>query len=72
MRCKCCDNGWKLWYRGTVIDAIKEKGIKADFTCSCGPRAMLKAVEEKYTRGYMSLKQEWQWNRGMYGMCYER
>ena len=42
--------------KGTVIDAIKEKDIKADFTCSCGPRAMLKAVEEKYTRGYMSFE----------------
>ena len=25
--------------KGTVIDAIKEKDIKADFTCSCGPKS---------------------------------
>lgn len=42
--------------KGTVMDAIKEKDIKADFTCSCGPRPMLKAVEAKYTRGYMSFE----------------
>lgn len=42
--------------QGTVMDAIQAHHITADFTCSCGPRAMLKAVEEKYTRGYMSFE----------------
>ena len=42
--------------KGTVMDAIKEHGITTEFTCSCGPRPMLKAVEERYTRGYMSFE----------------
>lgn len=42
--------------RGTVMDAIKEHEITCDFTYSCGPRPMLKAVEASYTRGYMSFE----------------
>lgn len=38
------------------MDAIKEHGITTEFTCNCGPRPMLKAVEERYTRGYMSFE----------------
>lgn len=42
--------------KGTVIDAIDARNITCDFTCSCGPRPMLKAVEARYTRGYMSFE----------------
>lgn len=42
--------------QGTVMDAIHEHHITCDFTCSCGPRAMLKAVEAQYQRGYMSFE----------------
>lgn len=42
--------------KGTVMDAIKENGIDTDFVCSCGPVPMLKAVEEKYSKGYMSFE----------------
>lgn len=42
--------------KGTVIDAIKEKGITTDFVYSCGPKGMLKAVESNYTRGYLSFE----------------
>ena len=42
--------------KGTVMDAIKEANIETDFVCSCGPVPMLKAVEEKYTKGYMSFE----------------
>ena len=42
--------------KGTVMDAIDAKNITCDFTCSCGPRPMLKAVEARYTRGYMSFE----------------
>ena len=42
--------------KGTVMDAIKEHEITCDFTYSCGPRPMLKAVEASYTRGYMSFE----------------
>ena len=39
-----------------TMDAIKEHEITCDFTYSCGPRPMLKAVEASYTRGYMSFE----------------
>lgn len=42
--------------KGTVMDAIKEKGITCDFTYSCGPIPMLKAVESAYSKGYMSFE----------------
>lgn len=42
--------------KGSVMDAIKEKGITCDFTYSCGPIPMLKAVESAYTKGYMSFE----------------
>ena len=38
------------------MDAIEEHHITTEFTCSCGPRPMLKAVEAHYTRGYMSFE----------------
>lgn len=42
--------------KGTVMDAIKEHNITCDFTYSCGPRPMLKAIEAAYTKGYMSFE----------------
>ena len=42
--------------KGTVIDAIDAAGIQIDFVCSCGPVPMLKAVEARYSRGYMSFE----------------
>ncbi|MEG0329506.1 MAG: dihydroorotate dehydrogenase electron transfer subunit [Longicatena sp.] len=42
--------------KGTVMDAIKEHHITCDFTYSCGPRPMLKAIENTYEKGYMSFE----------------
>ncbi len=42
--------------KGTALDAIKENNLNCDFVCACGPVPMLKAVEEKYKRGYMSFE----------------
>lgn len=42
--------------KGTVIDAIREHEIPCDFVCACGPRMMLHAVEDRYTKGYMSFE----------------
>lgn len=42
--------------KGTVIDAINENNITCDFTYSCGPVPMLRAVEAKYSKGYMSFE----------------
>lgn len=42
--------------KGTVMDAIQHAHITCDYVCSCGPRPMLKAIEQRYTRGYMSFE----------------
>lgn len=42
--------------KGTVLDAIKENKVISDFLYSCGPMPMLKALEEKYTKGYTSFE----------------
>lgn len=41
---------------GTVIDAVKEANITTDFVYSCGPMPMLKAIEERYEKGYTSFE----------------
>ena len=38
------------------MDAIREHKITCDFVCACGPRMMLHAIEERYTKGYMSFE----------------
>lgn len=42
--------------KGTVLDAIKEKGIDTPFVLACGPLPMLKAVQNTYDQGYISLE----------------
>ena len=42
--------------KGTVMDAIQAHAITCDFTYSCGPRPMLKAIEAAYQKGYMSFE----------------
>lgn len=41
---------------GTVMDAITQANITSDYVYSCGPMAMLKAIESKYTKGYTSFE----------------
>ena len=38
------DDG-SLGVHGTVVDAIREKGLKADVVCACGPVPMLRALK---------------------------
>lgn len=42
--------------KGTVLDAIQAHNITTDFICACGPLPMLKALEQRYTKGYFSLE----------------
>lgn len=42
--------------KGTVLDAVDEVGIDIDFVYSCGPMPMLKAIENRYTKGYTSFE----------------
>lgn len=42
--------------KGTVLDAIREKGIATEFVQACGPLPMLRAVQSAYKKGYISLE----------------
>lgn len=42
--------------KGTVMDAIQQANIKTDYVCACGPVPMLKAIEQQYTKGFMSFE----------------
>lgn len=45
-----------LGIKGTVLDAVDGMGIDIDFVYSCGPMPMLKAIENRYTKGYTSFE----------------
>lgn len=45
-----------LGTEGTALDAIKENNVTCDFVLSCGPLPMLKAINDQYSKGYISLE----------------
>lgn len=45
--------------KGTVMDAIQAHAITCDFTYSCGPRPMLKAIEAFIKKDICLLKVVW-------------
>ena len=45
-----------LGTKGTALDAIKENNVTCNFVLSCGPLPMLKAINEQYSEGYISLE----------------
>lgn len=45
-----------LGTKGTVLNAIEENNITTSFVEACGPLPMLKAIQEKYNDGYISLE----------------
>ncbi len=42
--------------QGTVMNAIEDNNIDVDFVESCGPLPMLKAIQNTYSNGYISLE----------------
>lgn len=42
--------------KGTVMDAIKQADFKNDFVYACGPLKMLEAVDNNYSKGYLSFE----------------
>lgn len=45
-----------LGTKGTVLDVVKEHNLNVDFVLSCGPLPMLRAIQNTYTDGYISLE----------------
>lgn len=44
-------------FHGNVIDCIKENNIDIDFVYCVGPKPMLKACQDNYEKGYISLEE---------------
>lgn len=44
-------------FKGNVLSLISEKNIDIDFVYTVGPKPMLRAVQEKYQKGYLSLEE---------------
>ncbi len=42
--------------KGTVLDGAKAKGITCPFVLACGPLPMLRAIQNSYSEGYISLE----------------
>lgn len=42
--------------KGTVLDSIDINNIKVNTILACGPLPMLKAINDKYDKGYLSLE----------------
>lgn len=42
--------------KGSVIDAIKAVNFDHDFVYACGPTKMLAAIDERYSKGYLSFE----------------
>lgn len=42
-------------FRGNVLEMIEKRGIQGDMVYACGPKRMLKGVEERFQKGYISL-----------------
>lgn len=51
-----CDDG-SYGIKGNVLDAIKQAGITCDYLLACGPLGMLKALKNRYHKGYFSMEQ---------------
>lgn len=55
--------------KGTVLDGVKAAGITADFVLACGPMPMLRAIQNTYKRGYLSLEQRMGCGFGVCNAC---
>ena len=42
--------------KGTVIDAATDASVDCDFVLACGPLPMLRAIQNTYEKGYISLE----------------
>lgn len=51
-----CTMDGSMGVQGTVLDGVKANHIDCPFVCSCGPLPMLRAIQNTYTEGYISLE----------------
>ncbi len=51
-----CTMDGSVGVKGTVLDGAKAAGIDCPFVLACGPLPMLRAIQQSYTEGYISLE----------------
>lgn len=51
-----CTMDGSLGVKGTVLDGAKAAGIDCPFVLACGPLPMLRAIQNTYQDGYISLE----------------
>lgn len=51
-----CTMDGSVGVQGTVLDGVKARGISTEFVLACGPLPMLRAINNAYTKGYISLE----------------
>lgn len=44
-------------FKGNVLELVAKEGIDIDFVYAVGPKPMLRAIQEKYSKGYISLEE---------------
>ncbi len=51
-----CTMDGSVGVKGTVLDGAKEANIDCPFVLACGPLPMLRAIQNSYKEGYVSLE----------------
>lgn len=51
-----CTMDGSVGVKGTVLDGAKANRIDCPFVLACGPLPMLRAIQQNYTEGYISLE----------------
>lgn len=51
-----CTMDGSVGVKGTVLDGVKANNIDCPFVLACGPLPMLRAIQNTYTEGYISLE----------------
>ncbi len=51
-----CTMDGSVGTKGTVLDGAAAAGIDCPFVLACGPLPMLRAIQQSYTEGYISLE----------------
>ncbi|MEY8308009.1 dihydroorotate dehydrogenase electron transfer subunit [Erysipelotrichaceae bacterium 51-3] len=51
-----CTMDGSVGVKGTVLDGLKANNIDCPFVLACGPLPMLRAIQNTYTEGYISLE----------------
>lgn len=51
-----CTMDGSVGVKGTVLDGAASAGITCPFVLACGPLPMLRAIQNAYTEGYISLE----------------